>query len=80
MAMQVLGWVVVVGFLFAGIVLAMATTTDNKMRWAVLAPLTWGVGTLIAAVMLRNWSPMAVSSGMFFYAAINYRNIKRGRA
>lgn len=73
-------WVVAGSFLVAGFVLAVTTTTANKMRWAVLAPAVWGTGTLILAMMMRDWGPIAVSSGMFFYAAINYRNIKKSPA
>ena len=73
-------WVIPAGFLLAGAVLAMATTTSNKMRWAVLAPLVWGTGTLVAAVIYRDWGPIAVTAGMYFYAALNYRNLRRAQA
>ena len=75
-------WVVIVGgaFMAAGLVLAMATTTDNRMRWAVWAPAVWGTGALFLAVMLRSWSPVALVAGMYFYAALNYRNIRKGAA
>ena len=72
-------WVVTVGFLAGGIVLAMATTTSNRLRWAVLAPLMWGLGMLFVAVVIRSWSPIAIAAGMLFYAAINYREIRRRR-
>ena len=71
-------WVVAVAFLVTGIVLAVATTTDNRMRWAVLAPTAWGLGMLFIAVAMRSWSPIAIAAGMLFYAAINYRSIRKG--
>ena len=58
----------------------MATTTANRMRWAVLAPLVWGTGTLLMAVLSSDWGPIAVTAGMYSYAAINYWNIKRTSA
>lgn len=70
-------WVVAGCFLVAGAALAVATTTSNKLRWAVLAPAVWGTGMLFIAVMSRDWGPIAITAGMFFYAAINYRNLKR---
>ena len=66
--------------MLAGLALAMGTTTDNRMRWAVVAPAVWGTGALAAAVMLPSWSPVAPMAGMYFYAALNYRNIKRAEA
>ena len=62
----------------AGLVLAMWTTTSNKMRWAVMAPAVWGMGMVFIAVMIRDWGPIAVATGMLFYAALNYRNIRKG--
>ena len=67
-------------FMLAGLVLAMATTTDNRMRWAVQAPAVWGTGALVAALMMPSWSPVAPMAGMYFYAAINYRHLRRKRA
>lgn len=58
----------------------MATTTDNRMRWAVQAPVVFGTGTLLLAVALRSWSPVAVTIGLYFYAAITYWAILRARA
>ena len=73
-------WFVAGAFLVAGFVLAVATTTSNRMRWAVMAPAMWGTGMLIFAVVGRDWTAVAVCSGMYFYAAINYWNIRRSRA
>jgi hypothetical protein len=75
-------WSLVVGgaFLLTGAVLAIATTTSNKLRWAVLAPSCWGTGLLLIAVVNRDWGPVAVGVGMLFYAAINYRNLVKGKA
>ena len=73
-------WFVAAGFLVAGLVLALTATTDNKLRWAVLAPAVWGTGMLFIAFMSRDWGPIAVTAGMFFYAALNYRNLRRSDA
>jgi hypothetical protein len=75
--MSTWAWFVAAGFLVTGAVLAMGTTTSNKLRWAVMAPAVWGTGMLFIAVMSRDWGPIAVSSGMFFYAAINYRTFRK---
>lgn len=72
-------WIVPVGLLVAGAVLAIGTTTSKKWRWAVMAPVAWGTGTLAIAVIERDWGPIAVTAGMYFYAAINYRNLRRAR-
>ena len=75
--MAVWQWLVAGGFLITGAVLAVATTTDNKLRWAVMAPAVWGTGMLFIAIVTRDWGPIAISAGMLFYAALNYRNLKR---
>jgi hypothetical protein len=75
--MDLWAWIVAGAFLVAGAVLAIATTTSNRLRWAVLAPLVWGTGTLFIAVMTGDWGPIAVTAGMYFYAAINYREIRK---
>ena len=72
-------WIIGGGFLVAGVVLAVATTTSNTLRWAILAPAVWGTGTLVIAVITRDWGPIAITAGMYFYAAINYRNLRKGR-
>ena len=70
-------WIIPVGLLLAGVVLAMTTVTANKWRWAVLAPLVFGTGALAIAVISRDWGPIAVTAGMYFYAAINFRQLRR---
>ena len=70
-------WVLPIGLLLAGVVLAMTTTTSNKWRWAVLAPLAFGTGALVLAVISRDWGPIAVTAGMYLYAAINFRQLRR---
>ena len=77
--MKYAAYVVAGGFLVAGAVLAVATTTSNRLRWAVQAPAAFGTGMLILAVTIPSWSPVAVMAGMYFYAALNYRNYKKGR-
>jgi hypothetical protein len=69
-------WVAAV-LLLVGVVLAVATTTSNKWRWAILAPLAFGTGTLVLAVIYRDWGPIAVTAGMFLYAALNVRSLRR---
>ncbi|MDQ3879199.1 MAG: hypothetical protein M3290_12750 [Actinomycetota bacterium] len=66
-------------FLAGGAILAIATTTSNRLRWAVIAPLAFGTGTLILALAYGDWGPIPVTVGAYFYAAINYRNIRRAR-
>lgn len=78
-AWQWVGAAVAGAFLLSGAVLAIATTTDNRLRWAVLAPAVCGTGTLLLAVVIRGWGPIPVTAGMYFYAAINYRSIVRAR-
>jgi hypothetical protein len=71
-------WVwIPVGLLLLGVILAVATTTSNKWRWAVLAPIAFGTGALVLAVIYRDWGPIAVTAGMYFYAAINFRNLRK---
>ncbi len=72
-------WIVAAGFLVAGAVVAMATVTDNRLRWAVLAPVVFGTGTLFIALAMGSWGPIPVTAGMYFYAAINYRSIVKAR-
>ena len=72
-------WILPAALLLTGAALAIGTTTSNKWRWAVLAPLAWGTGTLAIALISRDWGPIAVTAGMYFYAAINYRNLRRAR-
>jgi hypothetical protein len=73
-------WVwIPVAFLLAGLLLAVATTTGNKWRWAILAPIAFGTGTLLLAVIYGTWGPIAVTAGMYFYAAINLRNHRNAR-
>lgn len=70
-------WGVAGGFLVTGAVLAIATTTSNRMRWAVLAPTMWGAGMVFIAISSRDWEPVAIGVGMLSYATINYIGISR---
>ena len=67
-------------FLATGAFLAVRATTSNRIRWSVMAPLAFGTGTLLLALSSGDWGPIAVTAGIFFYAAINYRNIRKRAA
>ena len=71
---------VAAGFFLVGIVLAVTTTTSNRWRWAVWAPLAFGTGALVLIVIERVWGAIALAVGMYYYAALNFRNFRRAEA
>lgn len=73
-------WIIPSGLLLAGGILALAAATSNRWRWAVVAPLVFGCGTLALALIYRDWGLIAATAGLFFYAAINFRNLRRTAA